>query len=343
MPSCGHAGWPSARTKWRKFSSGTTALTPGVEVFSRKRPNDTSTPARIANCSGIVSAETNVATMIDVSPRLVRTTRTISLRSIRLAAVKIRMPASAARGRYAASGAAASVINSSQTPLLAAARGVRPPASRLVAERSHEPVHAKPENRPLATLARPCPTNSWLMSSRSLLRAASVRAIDIDSTSPMAATATAPGASRQISARFTSGRCAMGGSERGMAPSTFTPCVSRCSIAVAADAAAIATKAPGTRGPPRLNISMISSAPTATRTLGQCVWWICRISMRTVRPASGVLGMSRRNTWRISFRPMSTPAPAANPTMTLSATKCTSTPRRARPRVRRSTPTITAR
>ncbi len=38
--------------------------------------------------------------------------------------------------------------------------------SKLSAERLKEPEQGKPEKKPAATLARPWPTNSWLLSSR---------------------------------------------------------------------------------------------------------------------------------------------------------------------------------
>ena len=189
-------------------------------------------------------------------------------------------------------------------------------------------------------LARPWPTNSWLLSNRWPLWAATVRAMDTASTSPMAVTATAPGVSFQIRSKSRIGRSAKGGSDRGIAPSTCTPCSSRRKMAVTAAVMTMATRAAGREGFILRHRMITRIAPTPRPRLIRWVWSPWSIRSLTVSPSLGLLGMSSRRRWRSWLKLIRMPAPAVKPRTTLSATKFTSTPQRSRPMDILRTPTM---
>jgi len=74
---------------------------------------------------------------------------------------------SAARGREAGSGPRTSIASSTNSPGAMAATGERAPAATMTADREKDPDDGWPEKSPHAMSERPCPTNSWLLSSRS--------------------------------------------------------------------------------------------------------------------------------------------------------------------------------
>ena len=94
-------------------------------------------------------------------------------------------------------------------------------------------------------LASPWPTNSWLLSSRWPVCAASERAIAEASTSPIAAIASAPVESSPIRPRSSSGRRASGGRLCGSAPMISTPRRSRLRPHTSAPAATRLISGPG--------------------------------------------------------------------------------------------------
>ncbi len=192
-------------------------------------------------------------------------------------------------------------------------------------------------------LLSPCPTNSWLLLSRCPDFCASAREMDMLSTMPMAAMARAPGLSSASRSRSSSGGTVSGGSPRGRAPSTSTPCRVRSIAAVAAAAAAMAIRAAGQRGRHLRSAAISTSVPSPSAALGPWVPPSALATCTTVSRKMGWLFTSSRSRCRSWFTPMSTAAPAVNPTTTESDTKFTSAPMRASPITSLRKPASTAR
>ncbi len=258
--------------------------------------------------------------------------------SIMPQAMIIRMPASAAMGMYAASGASSSTATRVITPESAPAKRVRAPATKLTALRVNEPLPGMPEKSPAEMLASPWATNSRLPSTCSPRAPARVLAMDSASTTPSRAMASAGMNRSRMTCASGAGGSEKGGSPAGMAPTTFTPCAPRSSAHTATPDATTARNAAGrrrrTRAMPRATAMANSPVPSAHGL----VWGRWRRVERTSSRNVGALPMLTPSRFLSCPTAMSTAAPAVKPTITEWEMKCTSSPSRASPMTTWSSP-----
>ncbi len=158
-----------------------------------------------------------------------------------------RMPASAASGTLAASGAAASTTTSSVAECTMPATGLVAPERTLVTVRAMVPVAGMPPKAGATMLATPCAISSWLGSWRGAsIRLSATRAHSSDSIAPSMASVSVGKTSCLALSQLKGGSC-RSGRLCGMPPNLL-PMVStgRCSTAVASVASTSTTMVPGT-------------------------------------------------------------------------------------------------
>ena len=199
---------------------------------------------------------------------------------------------------------------------------MRAPACWLIAERVSEPEPGMQEKKLPPRFASASDRHCWLRSSRWRVTAAMALAIEIASSRPSSAMASALEARSWIQAKSKRGSAGRG-SRVGMSPTTLTPCSSSRSHAVAAAIATTVIRNSGSSGQPNSRLIRRSTSTSAIEAnpIHSVGPWIAppSVSERQKRTAKWAC-TSPTADWPSRFlswsSTSSTLAPSVKPTMT---------------------------